>query len=58
MSREPILVPVPCYQYVHVTDVDVDELGRVISFTNRGGERIESNLPFLVKRENKPEGNA
>ncbi len=57
MSRESVLVPIPCYEYANVQDLEVDSDG-TIAFTTRQGDRIESNLKYLVKRENKSEGDA
>jgi hypothetical protein len=57
MSREAVLVPIPCYEYQNATDVSTGAWNG-ITFTTRQGDRIESNLPYLVRRESKSEGDA
>lgn len=51
-------ISTPMYEYGNCTDVSFDLERRLIQFTNRRKERIESNLPFIVKREYKSEGEA
>lgn len=59
MSRETLVVPIPCYEYPNVQDVRVEPNDPAfIYFTTRQGDNIESNLPFIIKRENKSEGDA
>ena len=52
-----IPVSEPCYQYENVKDVDADYANHCISFTNRNGDRIESCLPWIVKRSYTDTGN-
>lgn len=54
----PLPVPLAAIPYRGVRDVEVDDLGKVITFTERTGDRIESNLPFVVRRAVKSEGDA
>lgn len=53
-----IPVSEPCYQYENVKDVLYDTERRCISFTNRQGDRIESSLPWIVKRSYTGEADA
>lgn len=53
-----VVVPVPMYEYARVKDVLYDTERKCISFTNRQGDRIESTLPWIVKRSYTGEADA
>ena len=49
-AGDTVAIPIPMYEYTHVSDVDADYTNHCISFTTRQGDRVESCLPWIVLR--------
>ena len=54
---DPIPISVPFLNYERVQEI-IYSNGTELRFIVRDGSHIETNIPYLIKRTNVPEGNA
>ena len=54
---ETIVIPIPFLNYERVQEI-IYSNGTELRFIVRDGSHIETNIPYLIKRTNVPEGNA